>query len=104
MPLQLLEELAGGARDVNAARDAAFPVFHALDDARRLAALGAIRALGGIHDLFAVGGFRDLGTYCHDESLLLSNVGAAFRASLRGMKVDGMMRKIRPDFCGDPLG
>ena len=58
--LQLLEELAGRAGDVDSARDAAFAVFYALDDARGLAALGAIGALGGVHDLLAVCGFCDL--------------------------------------------
>jgi hypothetical protein len=80
--LQLLEELASRAWNVNAAGDAAFAVFHALDDAGGLPTLGAIRTLGGIHDLFAVGCFRDLGAYCHDESLLISNVRAAFRRFL----------------------
>jgi hypothetical protein len=63
--LQLLEEFARGARDINPARDVAFAIFNAFDDACGLAALGTIRALGGIHDLFAVGCFCDLGAYCH---------------------------------------
>jgi hypothetical protein len=63
--LQLLEEFAGRARDVNPARNAAFAVFDALDDARRLAALGAIGALSGVHDLLAVGCFCDFRAYCH---------------------------------------
>ena len=64
--LQLFEELAPGARDVDSAGDAAFAVFHALDDAGGLAALRAIGALGSVHDLLTVGCFCDLGAYCHD--------------------------------------
>src|SRR5580704_9964446 len=70
--LQLLEELTARARNVNSARDAAFAVFHSFDDACGLAALWAIRALGSIHDLFAVSGFCDLGAWCHGGILLIS--------------------------------
>src|SRR4029077_8672704 len=74
--LQLLEKLTRRARDVNPARDAAFAVFHALDDARGLAALGAIRALGGVHDLLAVSCLCDLRAYCHFKCLLISAIFA----------------------------
>src|ERR1700722_1577059 len=63
--LQLLEKFAGGARNVNAAGDAAFAVFYALDDAGGLATLRAIGAFGGVHHLLAVSGFCDLGAWCH---------------------------------------
>ena len=68
--LQFFEELAAGARNEDAAADIAFPVLHSLHDAGRLAALGAICALGGIHDLLAVSGLGDLG---HGLDPLLSD-------------------------------
>jgi len=58
---ELLVEFAGGAGDENAARDAAFAVFDPLNDAGGLAALGAIRALGGVHYLLAVCCLGNLG-------------------------------------------
>jgi len=63
--LELLEKLTARAGNVNPAGDAALAVFHALDNARGFAALGAIRARCGVHDLLAVGCFCDFGTYCH---------------------------------------
>ena len=59
--LQLFVEFARGAGNVDAARDIALPVFYALYDARRLAALGAIRALGCVHHLLTISRFGDLG-------------------------------------------
>jgi hypothetical protein len=63
--LQLLEELAGRARNVNPARDAALAVLNPFHDARSLAALRAIRALGGVHDLLAVRRRCNLSHGCH---------------------------------------
>ena len=63
--LQLLEEFTRRARDVNPARNATFTIFYAFDDPCGLAALGAIRAFGGVHYLFAVCSFCDLGAWCH---------------------------------------
>ena len=63
--LQLLEELAGRARNVNPARDAALAVLDPLHNTRRLAALRAIRALGGVHDLLAVRCLCNLSHGCH---------------------------------------
>jgi hypothetical protein len=60
--LELLEEVAGRAGDINAAGDIALAVLDALYDAGGLGALGAVGALLGIHDLLAVTGFGDL---CH---------------------------------------
>jgi hypothetical protein len=60
--LELLEELATGAGDVDAAGNAAFAVFGALHDASRLAALRAVRRLGRVHLFFAISCFCDL---CH---------------------------------------
>ena len=76
--LKLLEELTARARDINPARDAALAVFHALDDARGLAALGAIRALGGVHDLLAV--FAILALTAMSFDLLISNCAQRIRA------------------------
>lgn len=58
--LQLLVELAARAGNKNAARRAAFTVFYALHDASRLAALRAIGALCGVHDLLAICSLCDL--------------------------------------------
>src|SRR5690349_7454349 len=59
--LKLLKKLAGRAGDEDAAGHAALAVFHPLNDASGFAALGAVRALGGVH-LLAVRGFCD---FCH---------------------------------------
>jgi hypothetical protein len=61
--LQLLVELTRRARDKDPASDASFTVFNPLRDARRFAALGTIRALGGVHFLLAIGCFCDLGHF-----------------------------------------
>jgi|SRR6185369_17984175 len=53
--LQLLEELASRAGDENPAWDIALSVLHALHDPGRLATLGTIGALRGVHYLLAVG-------------------------------------------------
>jgi hypothetical protein len=66
--LQLLVEFACGAGDVHSAWRAALSVLDALYNAGRFRALGAVRALGGIHFLFTVARFRNL---CHDVSNLL---------------------------------
>src|SRR6266851_2485509 len=74
--LQLLEELAPRARNIDTARYPALAIFHALLDAGRLAALGAIRALAGVHHLFTVCCFCDLCAYCHGSFLLISSICA----------------------------
>ena len=58
--LELFEELAGGAGDVDAAGDTALTVLDALDDAGGLGALRAIGALVSIHDLLTVAGLGNL--------------------------------------------
>ena len=68
--LQLLEKLTSRARDINPAWDAPLAVFHSLYNPRWLAALGAIRALGSIHDLLAVSCLCNLCAYCHGSFLL----------------------------------
>src|ERR1700739_2123406 len=57
--LQLLVELACRAGDVHSARNVALAVLHALHHARRLAALGAVCTLAGIHYLLAICGLCD---------------------------------------------
>ena len=64
--LKFLEEFTPRARDVNPAGNAALAVLDALHDASGLATLGAIGALGGVHDLLAVSCLCDLGSYGHD--------------------------------------
>ena len=59
--LQLLVKLAGGAGNENPAGGAAFAVLHPFDDARGLAALGAVGALGGVHYLLTVSSLGNLG-------------------------------------------
>ena len=61
--LQLLVELAAGARNIDAAGDVALAVFYPLHNPGGLAALGAIRALGGIHYFLAISRLGDLGHY-----------------------------------------
>src|ERR1017187_6106959 len=91
LPLELLVEVARRAGNIDPARYAALAVLHALDDARRLAALGTIRALAGVHHLLTVRRFCDLCAYRHGSSLLISSVyGAAFRWISRADVVDGM--------------
>ena len=58
--LELLVKLAGRARDINTAGNIPFAIFHALYDAGGFAALGTVRALGGIHHFFAIRRFGDL--------------------------------------------
>src|ERR1700679_2137435 len=65
--LELFEELADRAGDVDSAGDAALAVLDALDDAGGLGALGTVGALLCIHDLFAVAGLANL---CHCDDLL----------------------------------
>lgn len=67
--LQLLKKLATGAGNKDPARNVALAVLHALHNARRLAALGAIRALGGVHHFLAICCFGYLG---HGTDILLS--------------------------------
>src|SRR5262249_24893752 len=61
--LQLLVEFATRTRNIDAAGDIAFPVLYAFHDARRLATLGAIRALGSVHHFLAISRLGDLGHY-----------------------------------------
>ena len=58
--LELFEEVAGRAGDVNSAGCAALAVLDPLDDAGGLAALGTIGALGRVHYLLAVCCLGDL--------------------------------------------
>jgi hypothetical protein len=60
--LELLVEFAGGAGDEDSTRDAALTVFYPLYNARWLATLGAVSALGRVHYLFAISCF---GNFCH---------------------------------------
>ncbi len=62
--LKLLVKFASRAGDIHAPWHPAFAVFHPLHNARRFAALRAIRALRGIHYLLAICCFGNLG---HDE-------------------------------------
>ena len=58
--LKLFVKFAARAGNKNSAGSTALAVFHPLHDARRLAALGAIGALRGIHDFLAVCSLCDL--------------------------------------------
>ena len=59
--LKFFVEVAGGARDVDAARNAALAVLHALDDACGFAALGTVGRLRRVHYFLAVTCFGYLG-------------------------------------------
>src|SRR5215468_4916000 len=61
--LQRLVLFATRTRNIDAAGDVAFPVLYAFHDARRLAALGAICALGSVHHFLAISRLGDLGHY-----------------------------------------
>ena len=65
--LKLLKEIAGGAGDVDTARDTALAIFNAFHNPCRLGALRAVRTLIRVHDLLAVTGFGNL---CHGLTLL----------------------------------
>ena len=79
--LELFEEFAGRAGDVDSAGDAALAVLDALDDTSGFGALGTVGALLCIHDLFAVAG---LGNLCHCDDLLGANVLAWPAVDARG--------------------
>ena len=66
--LQLLVKLASGAGDIHSARHAALPVLHSFHNPGRFRALGAIRALSGVHFLFTVARLCNLS---HNVSCLL---------------------------------
>src|ERR1035437_4194040 len=63
--LELLEELARRAGDVNAAGYAALTVLHTLDDTGGLGALGAVCALVGVHHLLSGAGLVNLRHSAH---------------------------------------
>jgi hypothetical protein len=59
--LKFLVEIAHRARDVDSAGDAALAVLDALDDTRRLAALGTVSRLRRVHHLLAITSFGNFG-------------------------------------------
>jgi hypothetical protein len=58
--LEFFVELAGGTGNEDSARDAALTVLHPFYDTRGFSALGAIGALGCVHDLFTICCLRNL--------------------------------------------
>jgi hypothetical protein len=62
--LKFFVEVTRGARDVDASRNTAFAVLHALDDTRRLVALGTVGRLRRVHFLLTVTCFCNLGHRC----------------------------------------
>src|SRR6185437_13714542 len=91
--LQLLVEIACGAGDIHSTRRTAFPVLHALYNARRLRALRTIRALGGIHLFLAIPGFGNLG----HTSILLAFSDRIFQTSIHTLSLRYPYRKLVPD-------
>jgi hypothetical protein len=85
--LELFEELAGRAGDINSARGSALTILHALDDAGRLGALWAIGALVGIHDLLTVAG---LGNLCHNLALPGTNISARALGTSNALSLENM--------------
>jgi hypothetical protein len=69
--LEFLVEFAAGAGNKDSAGGIALAVFYAFHNPGRLAALGAIGALGCVHYLLAVRRFGDLS----HGSITLLNVG-----------------------------
>jgi hypothetical protein len=72
--LELFEEVAGRAGDVDSAGGSALAVLDPLDDAGWFGALGTVGALGGIHCFLTVAGF---GYFCHDETPLMLKFGVS---------------------------
>ena len=70
--LKLFVEITGRAGNINPSRNATLAILDPLDDASWLLALGAVRALGGVHFFFAVGGFGNLS---HAAFKLLMSLG-----------------------------
>jgi hypothetical protein len=96
--LQLLVKRASRTRNINPARYVALAVLHALDDPRRLAALGTIRALARVHHLLTVRRFCDLRAYCHGSFLLMFRcVRSVIHSILPADVVDGMFQKVQPE-------
>ena len=60
MSLELFEEVACRAGDINSARRTTLTILDALDDAGGFGTLWAIGALVGIHDLLTVAGLGNL--------------------------------------------
>jgi hypothetical protein len=59
--LEFLVEVARRARDIDSARDAAFTVLDALDDARGFRALGTVSRLRRVHYFLAIASFGNFG-------------------------------------------
>ena len=70
--LKLFVKLASRARYIDSAGDVPLAIFHPLYDARGLAALGTVRALGSVHHFFTICRLGDLG-----HGRLLSCLGGA---------------------------
>lgn len=70
--LEFFEEFASRTRNVNSAGNTALTVFHSLHNARCLAALGTIRTLAGVHNLFSIRCFSYFCSNCHSSLLLIS--------------------------------
>ena len=84
--LELFVEIASGTRDINSAWNPALAVLHALDDARRLAALGTVGRLRRVHYLLAVTCFRYLG---HRSGVSPSGVVSAHTRKLAARGFNG---------------
>ena len=93
--LELLEEVAGRAGDVDSAGCAALAVLDPLDDAGGLGALGTIGALAGVHCFFTVACF---GYFGHDETPLMRKFGVSRVGGpsdwLCGVKLDRICRNF----------
>ena len=101
--LKFFVEVADRARDVDAAGDAALAVLYALDDARRLAALGTVGRLRRVHYLLAVTCFGNLG---HRSGVLLLGVSLHTHAgTLRAASTSRSVARLWPQYdCAEPAG
>src|ERR1700677_4371467 len=94
----LLRTRVSRTRNINPAWYVARAVLHSLDDPRRLAALGTIRALARVHHLLTVRRFCDLRAYCHGSFLLMFRcVRSVIHSILPADVVDGMFQKVQPE-------
>src|SRR5260370_14223576 len=85
--LQLFKKLASRAGNINSAWHAPLTVFHALDDASRLAAFRAIRALARVHHLLTIRCFSDLSADFHSSLLLISSICAQRPAAFSSLDI-----------------
>ncbi len=82
--LELFEEIADRAGDVDSAGGSALAILDTLDDAGRLGALGAVGALGCVHYFLTVGSFSNLGHVFSENLFYTRTAGTVFGSIVLG--------------------